>query len=409
MIHTEKAVLGLLCFYPKLIPIVRENEDSLFSDETSRIVYGKICELYEDGITPDLAVLYDMLQGRVPATWISELADFVLGVSGGMAEKVLIEKIGLLKHARANRELRAKLKTYTNLNEVEYDEIIAICERAKINLTKEESSDFVSAYYEYLDWKEMKPTRITTGFPSFDKLTDHFNYGEIVAIMGRTTTGKTFVGLNILENLLNSEIEDIGFFSMEMSKATLIERIMQIRFGFSRADLVIKRATGELNIDDFLRKYEKVKVFSNVYSVDEVAAIVDKERLKVVIIDYFQLMKNEEGLSIYEKATYKMQRLKEMAKNKHIVIFLMIQLSRKGEGGWEPVSIDMARDSGAIEENADFIIGLWNPSLHPSFQEKPDEDLKGKIFMKLLKNKRGPVVGIECNFNPATGKIYEID
>ena len=68
------------------------------------------------------------------------------------------------------------------------------------------------------------------------------------------------------------------------------------------------------------------------------------------------------------------------------------------------MSIDMARDSGAIEENSDFIVGLWNPGS----KENADDDLKGKIRIRLLKNKRGQVDGITCVFNPETGKLYEV-
>ena len=98
-----------------------------------------------------------------------------------------------------------------------------------------------------------------------------------------------------------------------------------------------------------------------------------------------------------------------MAKNKDIIIFLLIQLSRKGEGGWVPVTIDMARGSGTIEENCDFLVGIWNPNLYPDIDEKEAEYWRGKLAVKLLKNKRGITIGTQCHFDQYTGKIYEVE
>ncbi|GAH69786.1 unnamed protein product, partial [marine sediment metagenome] len=254
-------------------------------------------------------------------------------------------------------------------------------------------------------WKERRSTNIVTGFPTFDKFTDSYDYGELVSVMGRTTTAKTWTALNILSRLIPHVDEKIGFFSMEMAKSALVERMMQLHFGLSRYDVYKERIARRIDEKEFFDLHQDLNIYGRVYSVKEVERLVDRDGLKIIFLDYLQLMKMGEGKSIYEKTTYRMQETKEMAKNKGVMVFLMVQLSRKAEGGWVPVSIDMARESGSIEESSDFIIGTWDPSLKEGAPAKYD----GQLRMKLLKNKRGPTIGITCSFSKVSGRIYELE
>ena len=409
MSQTEKSILGLVIEYPALFPILEDNAEGLFETQDNRLIFEKIKEFRGRGITPDFAMLYDALSAKVNASYLGSLMDTLLQTPPSLSESALIDKIRVIRERGAKIAALSKIQNFLKSPEIDFNEIIEICQAAKVNQAKREPSDFMAALNEYFAWKETRPTKIITGFPTFDRLTDHFNYGEIVAFMGRTTTGKTFTALNTLACLIQNGVTEIGFFSMEMSKAPLIERLMQIHFGLSRHDLVLKKQAGELDITGLLESYSRVKIYSYVYSPSEMAQIIDRDKLRVVYVDYLQLMKGDDGDSLYEKTTYKMNALKEIAKNKEVVVFLMVQISRKGEGGWEPVTIDMARDSGAIEENSDFIVGIWNPSLYGKLKEKDRERVRGKVFMRLLKNKRGPLAGIECIFDPQVGKLYEIE
>jgi len=67
------------------------------------------------------------------------------------------------------------------------------------------------------------------------------------------------------------------------------------------------------------------------------------------------------------------------------------------------VTIDMARESGTIEEDSDFIIGCWQPWL----KDQHDEYWNGKMCMQLLKNKRGQIAGCEFGFDYKSGRIWE--
>lgn len=406
MINTERAILAIAIQYPAHIDTVLANcDDGFFGWPENQKIYETIKDLHEGKSLADWETIIDLLKSEISTSWFMSMMDTLKGTYPMGIELLLLEKIKLVKEERAKKALLSEIEKELQGHAPDFGRILELAGQGKVIRIIQEEADFQTAYNAFLVWKEKRPTDIVMGLPSFDSLTDNFDFGEIVAIMGRTTTGKTFSALNILERLLDHVSEKIGFFSLEMSKAAITERMMQLFYGLSRWELKRKRLVNELDEKPFLEKYGDLKVYSRVYTVREIEKLVGRDGLRIVFIDYLQLIRKDEGKSLTEKTSFVMQEIKELAKNRDAVVFLMVQITRKGEGGWVPVTIDMARDSGAIEENSDFIIGIWNPNLKEGAAKK----WEGKICMKLLKNKRGATKGIECNFDYSSGKIYELE
>ncbi len=409
MIEVEKSVIATCVLFPDLLPILFDNcvENDFFFEE-HKIIYSILFKRHESKQPIDSIIMYDVLHLKVTKGYFSSLMESGQALPKSIAEKWLIEKLAVMKsHSAKVNGIKECLKEFES-NDPDFERIVEIAEGGQVVNLNVEAPDFKTAYNEYLDWKNKKKTNIITGFPTFDRQIDGLNYGELFGIMGRTTTGKTFVSINILNSIINKTNVNIGYFSLEMSKATLIERMMQIHFDQSRFEISRMVKEKVLYHDDFLEKYKDLKVYGRIYSVSDISRLVERDGLKIIFIDFLQLIRKTRGKSLYENVTYQIEELKELAKNKGVVIFLLIQLSRKGEGGWIPVTIDMARDSGTIEENCDFLIGIWNPSLYPDIDDESTEEWKGKLAIKLLKNKRGITIGTTCSFNSDTGKIYEI-
>lgn len=406
MINTERAILAIAIQYPEHIDTILTNCDNgFFNWPENQKIFDKIKDLHEGKSLADWETIIDLLSGEISASWFMGMQETLRGTYPSGIETLLLEKIKLVRQEKAKKVLLSEIWKELQGHAPDFDRILELAGQGKIIRVIQEEADFQAAYNSYLKWKEKRPTDIAIGLPSFDSLTDNFDYGEIISIMGRTTTGKTFSALNILERLLGHVSEKIGFFSMEMSKAAITERMMQLFYGLSRWELKRKRLINELDEKPFLKKYGDLNIYSRIYTVREIDKLVARDGLRIIFIDYLQLIRKDEGTSLTEKTSLVMQEIKELAKNREVVVFLMVQITRKGEGGWVPVTIDMARDSGAIEENSDFIVGIWNPSL----KEKAAKKWEGKIRMKLLKNKRGVTVPIECNFDSSSGKIYEIE
>ena len=84
------------------------------------------------------------------------------------------------------------------------------------------------------------------------------------------------------------------------------------------------------------------------------------------------------GNSIYERTSYVARQLKTLAKVTNAAVMMLSQVSRKAGDGTEPITLEHGRDSGAIEEGADFLIGMWR-----------DDTVENLIHAQLLKARRG--------------------
>jgi len=406
MIDTERAILAIAIQYSEHVETVLMNcDDGFFKWTENQRIFETIKDLYAGKSLTDWETIIDLLKSEILPTWFMSMQDTLRGTYPMKIEEILLEKIKIVKEDKAKRALLAEMNKELLGHTPDFERLGALVDKGKVIKFAQEEADFQTSYDAYVDWKERRPTNIATGFPTVDNLTDNFDYGEIVTIMGREITGKTFCALNILERLLDHVTDKIGFFSLEMSKAAITERMMQLFFGLSRWELKRKRDVNELNEKPFLEKYESLNVYSRIYTVKEIERLVRRDALKIVFIDFLQLIKEETGRKLYEQVSSNMRGIKELAKNEEAVVFLLSQVSRKSEGPWAEVSLGDARDSGHIEQDSDFIIGIWDPWL----KKDADQKWADKIMLKLIKNKRGMTRGIECKRDKPTGKLYELE
>lgn len=396
----EKAILATLITHPELLSFFwdKGGSENFFISSEGLSSFQLICELDNRGKL-NWNNIIEQGTGRIKATFICELQEKRIEVPlGEFSEKHLTILLDEVKNYSRKAEIQKIVASREKLNDVDIEAIIEIS-NTLINdiINTDESNTMQSAIVEYSGWKEVEKTDINTGFPTIDRYIGDLTWGEVLAIMGRTTTGKTFVAINILMHLVLSKVEKIGFFSMEMSKSALAERIIQV-FSGKRRDKIDK-----IDIKSTEDRFKDVNIYSRVYSIFDIEGIVKRDDLKVIFIDFLQLVRGK-GISLYEKTTKIIQEIKELAKNLDIIIIVLVQLSRKAGEGAEEVRLDMARDSGAIEENSDFILGIWNPGK----KEKKGTELKDTRTIRLIKNKRGMTIGIDVYFNPDTGKMVEV-
>jgi replicative DNA helicase len=112
--------------------------------------------------------------------------------------------------------------------------------------------------------------------------------------------------------------------------------------------------------------------------------LIEREKnikVGVVGIDYLGLMEGP-GSNEYEIVSRLATGLKSAAKLLNIPVIVLAQVSRKGASGNTEIALDMGRGSGAIEEAADFVLGLW---------QSENGDGKKELICKILKNRKGPV------------------
>src|SRR4030095_13014082 len=133
----------------------------------------------------------------------------------------------------------------------------------------------------------------------------------------------------------------------------------------------------------FLKRMEHTLLCEQPMRLDDVSYICAEARqqlkgpLLCVYVDYLGLL-NAQGKDPYERTSVVGKGLKELAKDERVAVIVAMQLSRRGGDGTTPVTLEMMRDSGVIEESMDFLLGLWRPA----------EGGK-QMMVRVLKNRKG--------------------
>lgn len=404
----EKAVLAIVMDRPELAETLFDNLTDEYFHGATLAVFQAMTELRSDGMDYRWATVRDRLGDKFgPAFWDDMLAS-TRGVHFSGAEAFLKEKVHLIKTEHNKKKLLAEISTVAGkaaLDDDDVDMMGQTVQSMRLIGKPKESPGFADAMNEYNERIRQEASDITTGLRGIDRRVDGFNAGELVTILARAGTGKTFMALNILNHLAGKVPFKLAMFSLEMPKSAIVERAMEVYFGFSRGEIKARALDGTLYLKDFLARFAKVDIYDRIYSATEIRKIIEREGYRAVFIDFLHLVKPEIIGSPYQQISRVIADLKQTAKDTGSVAFLLHQLSRQAGSGEVQVEAAHARDSGQIEELSDFLIGIWNPGL--AKDAPPDTD--DQLMVRLLKNKRGERWTVVCQFDKRNGRITEIE
>jgi len=413
MTQVEKAILAVVIQENSLVPMLLANADeTLFSHIDHQIIFDEIKKLHQEGQFFDVVILSDRLSGKIemPFSHVTSLMECLTHTSLKFLLNDLKSYINILKQERAKKEILKEVDRQAKESHVDLGEIQEIISRGRLLDSGVEIGSIDGCFKEFKE-EGSGDKIITLGFPSLDKVIGGFRYGEVLLFMARTTVGKTFWALNVLLHLMSNIQEQIALFSLEMPKISVLERLVQIIFSLSRDQAIEKLKKDKEIKSRLVNEFKNLMIYTQNYSVDEIELKIKEASLKIVFIDYLDLLKEQSSnyQNRYERVSDLIIELKRIAKRQNSLIIIMHQLQRQAEEGSVPVKLTMARDSGVIEEASDFILGAWRPELGYDDESKVPEDMKNRLFIKLLKNKRGVTQTISCFFKKTTGKIWEID
>jgi replicative DNA helicase len=406
--ETEKAILAIVLDRNELAPTLLENLTADYFHGTTATIFWAILELQKDGMDLKWSTVRDHLGPRVHASFWASMMAATKGIHASGYGPYLKEKIQLLKADYGRRKILAELEGVAGRTAFDEDDIEhmgqAVQAMRLIGTSKESPglADAMGAYQEHI---RQEASGITTGFPSFDRRIDGFNAGELVTIMARAGVGKTFAALNIINHLAGKVPFKIALFSLEMPKSAIVERMLEVYFGFTRHEVRDRSLDGSLYLADFEERFSKLSIYDKIYSVSEIRKIVEREGYRVVFVDFLHLVRSEVIGNPYQQISQVVADLKRMAKDTGSVAFLLHQLSRQAGSGWTKVEAAHARDSGQVEELSDFLFGIWAPGLDPAAPSDAENDLS----IRLIKNKRGERWTASCQFEKHSGRIGEVE
>jgi replicative DNA helicase len=419
--EAEESALGALLLDKDAIIAVAEflrPED--FYDERRRSIFEACLSLYEDRIPIDVLTVAERLKKLKVlkkvggAAYLAELANKVPTAAH-------VEHYGkIVRDAATKRSLMAAASRLVDLS---LDESLAAAElldRAEgevFSLTQAHLAkaftpvkDALAESFDRLDelHKQGEGLRgVPSGFKDIDDSLAGMQRSNLLILAARPGVGKTSLALNIAQNLAVKYKRPVGFFSLEMSKEELVDRLL-----VAQADIDAWRLkTGKLDEEDFTKLSNAMGELAEapLYIDDTPALSILEMRTKarrlqveagidLLVVDYLQLARSRQLENRVQEVSEISQGLKNLARELKIPVLAISQLSRAVEqrGGQKRPQLADLRESGSIEQDADVVMFLW----------REDEDNPENIVLDVAKHRNGPLRTINLFFKGDRIKFF---
>lgn len=420
-IEAEQAVLGAMMIdreaISKATELLRDND---FYRQDHRAVFQVIVDLFNSNQAVDMVTVTEALKraGKLEDVggiqFITYLANAVPTAANVSYHAKIVEEKSLLRQLIsvstqiAGSGYEGSEDVNTLLDNAERM-ILGVSER-KISRDFAPIKEVVMSAVDRIDELYNKKGGITglaTGFIDFDHLTSGLQPSDLILIAARPSMGKTALVLNMAQNIAIREKKAVAFFSLEMSKEQLVQRMLCSEASIDSSRLRI----GELEDKDWEKLIWAADGLSQAQIfIDDTPGITVMEmrakarRLKVehdlqlVVIDYLQLMqgsgkKNSENRQ--QELSDISRSLKALARELNVPVIALSQLSRSVESrqSKRPMLSDL-RESGALEQDADLVGFLYREDYY-------DRDTENKNITELIiaKHRNGPVDTVKLFFH----------
>jgi replicative DNA helicase len=256
---------------------------------------------------------------------------------------------------------------------------------------------------------------VPTGFHDLDNLLSGLQPSDFVVLAARPSLGKTSLALDIARNVAVQEKKPVGIFSIEMSRAQIVDRLLAAE---SRVNLW-KMRNGKLSGDDFDRLRDALDRLADApIFVDDnptptplqmrtMARRLQVEHgLELIIVDYMQLIDAQSTSdNLVHQVTEISRSLKAMARELNVPVLALSQLSRAVEGRPDQVpKLSDLRESGSIEQDADVVMFIYRED-----RVKPEMAQKGLAEIHIAKHRNGPIGKVQLRFDEEHASFWSLD
>src|SRR6201981_1812952 len=385
-LDAERSVLGAVLLDNNALNAAIENlkPEDFFLDQHRR-VFTQMIALSEVQQAIDLITLTEELHRRGDleaaggAPYLASLADGMPRVSNVehyariVREKAILRNLIHTTHNIQQRAFEGEDGADAILDGAESSVFALAEDRGRAGLIP--IKDIVRDNFERLEkiFREGKSiTGVSTGYTELDKLTSGLQPSELLILAARPSQGKTALALNLAENIAIPAGHPMAFFSLEMSKESLLQRLVA---SVAQID-AHKFRTGHLSREDWRRMTEALGIISSSplwiddagsISVLEIGAKARRLKrdkgLSLLIVDYLQLITARGRFGNRQEEVASISRsLKGLAKELQIPVLVLSQLTRAPERDERGPQLSDLRESGAIEQDADVVMFIYRPN-----------------------------------------------
>jgi replicative DNA helicase len=425
-VHTEVAILGAMLLDGVAISdATAKLKADDFSLDSHQRVYRAMVDLMAKGHGIDYLTVQEELTRRRELDSVggaAYLAYLTEGIPRNFSiesyvqivkDKSLLRQLMGIFHDGGIRAADQSEDAITVLGDVEAqlaDVADSAIQRGLAGIGEIVASSFGSIDQLYEQGREV--TGLATRYVDFDRMTSGLQDSELIIIAARPSMGKTAWAINIAQNAAVHDGKVVAVFSLEMSKESLLRRMLASEALVGSRKLqtgtMLREDKGKLLAA--LERLMESKMF-----IDDTPGITLAEmrakarrlkqqegRLDLIVVDYLQLMTgtNATGKKGFENRTQEVSSisrgLKALAKEMKIPVVALSQLSRGSEqrtGDKKPLLSDL-RESGSIEQDADVVAFIHREE----YYDRDNEDVKGKAEIIIAKQRNGPTGSIELAF-----------
>ena len=430
-IDAEMSLLGAILIDEEVLADASELVSQKdFYDKRHRMIFGGMMRLYERHKPVDLLTLTDELKKKDEfdtiggTAYLTELTNYVPTAAHADAYAEMV----------AQKAVRRRLiKASAEISEMGFDENTTtqeLLEKAEAELfsvsdqsLKQDLTSIEQILTDSFDrMEELHRNKgalrgIRTGFRDLDNMTAGLQRSDLIILAARPAMGKTTLVKKLAYNVATIAKQPVLFFSIEMSKEQLVDRMLADASGVDAWNI----RTGNLSDEDFSKLSEAMGEMAEapIYIDDTPGLSVLEMRTKarraahdaplgLVIVDYLQLMQasgNHNGNRVQEVSEIS-RGLKLIARELNVPLIALSQLSRSVETRTPPIpQLSDLRESGSIEQDADIVSFIYRPG----YYEPDNPEVANITSLIIAKHRNGPVGKVDLYFHPERLRFMSLD
>lgn len=400
-----------------------------FYDRRHETIFDAMTLLFEKRKPVDLLTLTDQLKKKKTleevggSSYLAELTNYVPTAAHAATYAEMVAQSAIR---------RRLIKVSGEIAELGYDEdfmVQELLERAEAELfsvseqnTKQDLASLESILLESFDrLEELHRNKgqlrgVKTGYRDLDNMTAGLQRSDLIILAARPAMGKTTLVTNLAYNVATLNKQSVLFFSLEMSKEQLTDRMLADVAQVDAFDI----RTGNLSDEDFAKLSEasgemaEAPIFIDDTPGMTVLEMRTKARraahnapLGLIIVDYLQLMQGSgrsDGNRVQEVSEIS-RGLKLLARELNVPVIALSQLSRSVESRSPQVpQLADLRESGSIEQDADIVMFIYREAYY-----NPDTERENITDLIIAKHRNGPTGKVELYFHPERLRFMSLD